>query len=91
MLINGKECSVDDVLKDIIIESMMIKRRKNDIYLSDEDVELLNRYSIDYNSCADLKMLIYLIEDYLVDEENTELEELSIKLAEFDYYHNTKK
>ncbi len=73
-------------------EDDFLIKRSNGLLLSNKDVKVLERYDIDYNSCKSLSELIYLIEDYLEDsDECIDLEELSIKLSEFNYYHNTNK
>lgn len=63
----------------------------NDIYLSNNQIALLNMYEIKYKSCNTMKEIIMRIEDILDYEDNEELENLSIELSDFDYYHNTKK
>ncbi len=92
MIINGKDYSVDELLENINIEKSMLKRRDNGLLLSDENIEVLKKYDINFNDCTDLKMLIFKIEDVINNEETDEdLEELSKILSERDYYCNTKK
>ncbi len=79
-------------MKEYADENDFLVKRSNGLLLSNNDVSILERYDIDYNSCKNLSELIYLIEDYLEDtDECVDLEELSIKLSEFNYYHNTNK
>ena len=81
--VNMKEYATDD---DFLV------KRPNGLLLSNNDVSILEKYDIDYNSCKSLGELIFLIEDYLEDsDELVDLEELSIKLSEFNYYQNTDK
>jgi len=79
-------------MKEFATEDDFLVKRANGLLLSNNDINILERYDIDYNSCKSLDQLIYLIEDYLEDsDECIDLEELSIKLSEFNYYQNTNK
>lgn len=92
MIINGKDYSVDELLENIDIEKTMLKRQKNGLLLSDQNISILNKYKIEFNDCMNLKMLIFKIEDVINNEEvDSDLEELSKTLSERDYYCNTKK
>lgn len=58
------------------------------------DINVLNKYSIDYQSCTSLKQLIFLIDYQLKNynqEEQEDLEEVLIHLSETYYYQETKK
>lgn len=92
MIINGKDYSVDELLENIDIEKTMLKRQKNGLLLSDQNISILNKYKVEFNDCMNLKMLIFKIEDVINNEEvDSDLEELSKTLSERDYYCNTKK
>ncbi len=79
-------------MKEYATDDDFLVKRSNGLLLSNNDVSILEKYDIDYNSCKSLEQLIYLIEDYLEDsDELIDLEELSIKLSEFNYYQNTNK
>lgn len=80
----------DDLIPNI--ENTRLKKRKNDIYLSDEFVEILNRYDIDYRKYNSISELIFDIEEVLNSGiESDELEEISMSIQEFNYYNNTNK
>lgn len=92
MKINDKKIDVNELTKDIYNDRSMIKMRGNGIYLSDNQIEVLKRYSIDYNKYTSLSSLIFDIEEILNEEADIEdLEEISVKLAELNYYNNTNK
>lgn len=91
MKINDKELDVNKLIDDIYNDKSMIKMRGNGIYLSDNDVDILNRYNIDYKKYASLSNLIFDIEEILNEEVFDDLEEISKKLSEFNYYNNTNK
>ena len=67
----------------------------NNIYLSNKQIDILNKYKIDYKNVVDINELIYKIEVYIEDnyygDELFDLENLSLELSEFNYYYNTNK
>ncbi len=72
-------------------EKSFLKRRENGLMLSDNDIEILKRNGINYLDYSNLEQLIFVISDSLEEEENDELEELNIKLGEYNYYNYTNK
>lgn len=93
MKINDSEVSINDLVKEDLHKNLH-KLYGNDIYLSDNDLEILKRYEFDINKYSNIKSLIldiseYLEEDY--DNDLDDLEDLLNSLSEFDYYHNTNK
>ncbi len=58
----------------------------NNLILSNKEIEVLYRYNIDYKNCNSMKDLLYLIDQELENEENSELEEISISISDRDYY-----
>lgn len=92
MKINDKEIDVNEITKDIYNDKGMIKMRGNGIYLSDNQIEVLEKYNIDYTNYVSLSSLIFEIEEILNEETDVEdLEEVSQKLAEINYYNYTNK
>ena len=86
---------MDDLnLDDVVASSRkFIKKRSNGLLLSDEDIDILNLYNIDYLKYKSLSELIFeitrIINDF--DGDIVPLEELNIKLGEYNYYHYTNK
>ncbi len=72
-------------------EDDFLIKRSNGLLLSNHDVKILEDNHIDYLKCHSLEELIFIIEDYLNNKDSTELEELSIKLGEYNYYNYTNK
>ena len=69
-----------------------IKLIKNDIYLSDSDIKVLEKYEINYLNYSNMKELLFDLEEILNNNYvDNDLEELSIKLAEYNYYFRTNK
>lgn len=81
---------------DKIINEMDFKSNSlNDIgglLLTNKEIEILDRYNIDYKKCISLKEVIYLIEEVKEDEDEIDdLELISQSISERDYYLNTNK
>jgi hypothetical protein len=73
------------------VENRFIAYSKNNIYLTGEQVEVLDNYGIDYTKCKSITELINLIERYKDDDNYDELDWVQSNLSEFNYYHNTNK
>ena len=60
--------------------------------LSDGDIKILKKYDIDYNNYFNMKELMFDIEEMInnIDVES-DLEELLIKLSDYNYYFYTNK
>ena len=58
----------------------------NGLILSNKEIEILDKYNINYKECSNMKDLIFLIDEELNIEENSELEEISISISDRDYY-----
>ena len=81
-----------------IIETIDFKPLKHitgDIYLNDNQIQILDKYKINYKKCTNIKELIYEIEEIINDNYNysdiDDLDWLSQNLSEFNYYNNTNK
>ena len=83
---------IEELVKDIDIDKVIMKRRSNGLLLSDEHLEILKKYHFNYLKYNTLSSLIYDIEYYLNEfSDASDLEWLSLNLAEIDYYKNTNK
>lgn len=92
MKINGKDIDINELTDEIYNDKAMTKMRGNGIYLSDNEVDVLKRYNIDYNRYVSLSSLIFDIENILNEESDIDdLEEVSKRLSELNYYNNTNK
>ena len=72
-------------------EKSFLKRRENGLMLSDNDIEILERNDINYIEFSSLEALIFKIQESLEEIEDDELESLSMKLGEYNYYNYTNK
>jgi hypothetical protein len=75
---------------DINPDYTMMKKQKNGLFLSQEQVEILEENNIDYNKCKTLQELIYTIEQYIDDNNYDVLNNLLDVLQERNYYQNYK-
>lgn len=84
---------LENVLKQIDVSKSFLHDVGNGILLNSEEEYILNKYQINYKDCSNMKELIFKIEDYLNDsyEELDDLENLSLRLAEYNYYNDTNK
>lgn len=93
MKINGKELNVETIVDEIDIKNNFRINRGNDIYLSNNQISILERNKIDYKKYSSLSSLIFDIEEYLnnTSEIDEELDALLVDLSELNYYKNTNK
>lgn len=87
---------IDDEIKKIAdsldFESGMLQRCSNGLLLTNYEIQVLEKYNINYNSVSSLKEIIFLVEDILSDDSTLDdLENISQSIAERDYYMNTNK
>lgn len=83
------EINFDDLVPK---EKAFLKVRENGLLLSDEDIQILEEYEIDYKKFKNLQELLFEITKVLNDYDDAYLlEELSIKLGEYNYYNYTNK
>lgn len=84
---------VDKVISEMDFESNKFNTVGNNLMLTNKEIEVLTRYKIDYNNCANLKEIIFEIEEILNDMDvvDEELDYISQSIAERDYYQNTNK
>ena len=89
MLIDGKH--IDEEI--LISNEKNFLKKYNNIYISDEQKNILERYNIDVNNYVNIKELIYDIEECLNNslEELDDLEWVSQTISEYNYYNNTNK
>ena len=91
MKIKDKEISIDDAINFANYDELLIKHRSNGILLSDYQVNVLNKNGFDYKKYANMRELLFEIEEYLNDEYDDELDLVSNQIAELIYYCDTKK
>lgn len=83
---------INDILNNINFENNKLIKINENLYLTNNQIDILKRYNIDYETSNSLRDLMIKIEDILDYEEDIpELEELLDKLSERNYYEFTNK
>ena len=55
--------NLDEIIEEINFEKNMHKKINN-MLLTENQIEVLNRYNIDYNRCTSMSELLYYIDIY---------------------------
>ena len=78
---------------ELVATSNKFLKRYNDIYISEEQKNILDKYNIDVNRYQNINELIYDIEEYLNNslENLDDLEWVSQMISEYNYYNNVNK
>lgn len=95
MIVNGKKYDIDDLIKSIDLKASQLNKIGS-FYLTNREMEILDRNFIEYRTCNSLKDLMIRIEDVLEDEaldscDADDLEFVLDSISERDYYQNTIK
>ncbi len=72
--------------------SLNMTKINDNLYLSNKQIDILDRYEIEYKSKS-IETLMFEIDEILNDsyDDLYDLEDIANEIAEFNYYHNTKK
>ena len=78
---------------DYNFDENFISYRKGNVKLTNREIEVLDRYKIDYKNCKNLKELLFEIEEIINDMDivDEDLDYISYTISERDYYQNTNK
>lgn len=83
---------IKNILNNIDFDNNKLIKINNNLYLTNNQIEILKRYNIDYETSNSLRDLMIKIEDILDYEEDIpELVDLLNKLSERNYYEFTNK
>lgn len=88
-----KEYDIDKLVSEIDFSINNFNDYGNGILLTNSEVLVLEKYSINYKDCSSLKELIYKVENYLESEDYglEDLENVSLSISERNYYYYTNK
>ena len=86
-----KNYNLNDLLNNIDFESNRLVKINNKLYLTNYQIEILNKYNIDYKSLGNLSSIIYVAEEILEEDDYEDLDEIIRELEERNYYENTNK
>lgn len=82
---------IKKILNSIDFENNKLIKINNNLYLTNNQIEILKRYNIDFETSNSLRDLMIKIETILDYEDIDELETLLNNLTERNYYENTNK
>ena len=91
MNVMKKDISLEEAIEFSNHENLLLKRRENNILLSDYQIDVLKRNGINYNMFNNVRELLFEIENCLDDFFDSELDLISSQLSEYIYYSDTKK
>lgn len=91
MVINDNEINVKDAIDFANQEELLLKHRKNNMLLSDYQINVLRQNGFDYLKYSNFHDLLFDIEELLNDDYNEELDLVSSQISEYIYYNETKK
>lgn len=81
----------DNIDIEINPDYTMMKKVNGNLYLSEEQMEILKSYNIDYMKFSSLKDLIHELMEEIEENDDYVLENLLDVLSERDYYENYNK
>lgn len=87
MIIDNQEVNIDDLYS----QKYMHKEVKKGIFLSEYQIEVLNRNGIKIEECGSINELMYFIDEILDEAEDEELDMVYNEIMEFNYYSNVNK
>ena len=83
-----------DIIDDSVVsdESKFLKKHNN-IFITDEQLNILKRYNINVENYKSVQELIFAIEEYMNStfDYPEDLDFVSASLAQYNYYNNTNK
>ena len=88
------EYNIDEIISSLDFKSSKLNNRSNGLVLTNNEIDVLNKYNIKYKSCSSLKEVLMLIDEKFNYEEvdnPDELDSVSASIAERDYYQNSNK
>ena len=88
------EYNIDEIISSLDFKSSKLNNLSNGLVLTNNEIDVLNKYNIKYKSCSSLKEVLMLIDEKFNYEEvdnPDELDSVSASIAERDYYKNSNK
>ena len=88
------EYNINEIISKMDFNSNKYITVSNGLMLTNNEIEILKRFNIDYLKCSSLKELVFQIEEACNEVDGEDLEQLdyiSSTIAERDYYQNTNK
>jgi len=82
---------LENHIKETIHNNKLVKIN-NQIFLTNYEIDILNLYKINYNTCNNYQEILFFIEEELeLNDDSNELEQILLSISERNYYQNTNK
>lgn len=91
MKIGKTELDLKDAINYANNDSIILKRRENNLLLSDFQIDVLKSNGIDYLNYSNLSLLLFDIEEMLNANFDDNLDLVSSQISEMLYYNSTNK
>ena len=91
MKVNNVDIDIDEAIRLADVDKIVLKRRKNNILLSDYQMMILKERNFNLDKITNINELLFEIEEYLNNNYDDELDLIGSHLAEFIYYQQTNK
>lgn len=93
MIVNGKEYNIETLVKSMDFKKNSFNKISDGLMLTNAEIEILERNSIEYRNLKTLKDLMVVIENILDDEDidgddADDLEYVLREISERDYYES---
>ena len=84
---------IDCLVSNLDFHSNELNTVGNNLMLTNKEIEILDRYKINYLKCNSLKEILFEVEEILNDMDivDEDLDLISQSISERDYYQNTNK
>ena len=82
--------NLNTYLKETINNNKLHKINKN-VFLTTFEMDILKTNNIPYENCSSYNSILFLLEEILLNDDNPELEQISLSISERNYYQNTHK
>ncbi len=91
--VSNMEYDIDKLVGEMDFQSGQFQDIGNGLFLTNREIEVLDRYKIPYRNCHSLKEILFEIEEVLeeMDIVEEDLDLVSSTISERDYYQNTNK
>lgn len=87
-----EEYNLEEIINDLDFKSNSLNDCGKGVFLTNFEIDTLEKYNIDYKNTTSLKEVLFLVEEVLKDDNSLDdLENISKSIAERDYYMNTNK
>jgi len=91
MKIKNTTMDVNDAVNFADYDKLLLKRRENNLLLSDYQINVLKNNGICYEKYRNVEELLFDIDEYLMNNYDDELDYVGLQIAELTYYKDTKK